>query len=50
MRKIACGPSHVLAISDIGELYVWGNNKKGQLGLKDIAVRKSPVKNNFIKR
>ena len=31
--KIACGQSHTLALSTRGDLYVWGDNTHGQLGL-----------------
>ena len=30
--KVACGYSHVLALSDEGEVYTWGSNNYGQLG------------------
>lgn len=31
-RKIACGRSHGVAITDKGDLYTWGRNFEGQLG------------------
>ena len=31
--KIACGMAHVLVLTDEGELYSWGANSYGQLGL-----------------
>eukprot|EP00475_Leptophrys_vorax_P030135 TRINITY_DN4492_c0_g1_i1.p1 TRINITY_DN4492_c0_g1~~TRINITY_DN4492_c0_g1_i1.p1 ORF type:complete len:374 (+),score=83.11 TRINITY_DN4492_c0_g1_i1:128-1249(+) len=30
--KIACGKEHMLALSDSGELYVWGSGEHGRLG------------------
>lgn len=30
---VATGSTHVLCLSDEGELFVWGNGQKGQLGL-----------------
>ena len=41
--NISCGNAHVLAISKIGELYTWGLNTKGQLGVGDINVRYTPT-------
>ncbi len=32
-QQIACGFAHVFALSDEGELYGWGANIYGQLGL-----------------
>lgn len=31
--QIACGPTSTAAVSDKGELYVWGNNTGGMLGV-----------------
>eukprot|EP00795_Rhopilema_esculentum_P016567 gene16567-7990_t len=31
--KVLCGMAHVLALSDIGELYSWGANSYGQIGV-----------------
>ncbi|XP_043262293.1 probable E3 ubiquitin-protein ligase HERC4 [Colletes gigas] len=31
--QIACGAKHTLALTNNGELYSWGSNNKGQLGL-----------------
>lgn len=33
IEKIACGMAHVLVLTDTGELYSWGANSYGQLGL-----------------
>ncbi|HLX53033.1 MAG TPA: hypothetical protein VKR58_03800 [Aquella sp.] len=30
---ISCGMNHVIALTHTGKLFVWGNNKDGQLGL-----------------
>lgn len=31
--QIACGMKHALALTNNGELYSWGSNSEGQLGL-----------------
>ena len=31
--QVACGMAHVLALSDVGDLYSWGANSYGQLGV-----------------
>lgn len=33
IKDVSCGGWHSCAISEIGDLYVWGWNKKGQLGI-----------------
>ena len=33
INRIQCGKDHVLALTDSREVYVWGSNSKGQLGL-----------------
>eukprot|EP00794_Sanderia_malayensis_P018363 gene18363-20209_t len=33
ISKVMCGMAHVLALSDIGELYSWGANSYGQIGI-----------------
>ncbi|EFJ17371.1 hypothetical protein SELMODRAFT_179009 [Selaginella moellendorffii] len=35
IRQIACGDSHCLAVTADGEVYSWGRNQNGQLGLGD---------------
>ena len=32
MIKVSCGWSHTLALSERGEVFVWGSNTYGQLG------------------
>lgn len=44
IKKITCGASYVMAVSDIGELFVWGRNDSGQLGLGDTSSRLLPTK------
>lgn len=39
---IACGDAHVLAVGCDGNVYGWGMNKRGQLGLGDSETRHSP--------
>lgn len=43
IQKIACGCTHVLALSDKGDLYVWGGNDFGQLGVGNKINGFSPV-------
>uniref|UniRef100_T1IPE6 HECT domain-containing protein n=1 Tax=Strigamia maritima TaxID=126957 RepID=T1IPE6_STRMM len=31
--QVACGANHSLALTDVGQLYAWGSNECGQLGL-----------------
>ncbi len=40
----ANGGSFTLAIDDAGQLWSWGGNEEGQLGLGDLEVRASPVR------
>ncbi|MBI5777889.1 MAG: putative Ig domain-containing protein [Planctomycetes bacterium] len=41
-RITAGGQSHTLALNSSGELYAWGDNAKGQLGLGDYTNRTTP--------
>ena len=43
VTTIACGYAHVIALTKSGELYTWGINKQGQLGLKDDVTRQAPT-------
>jgi len=43
-RQIAGGGSHALVLLDNGDVYAWGGNESGQLGLGDLLFRASPVK------
>ena len=36
VAKVACGWNHTLALSEAGELCVWGSNSFGQLGVPQI--------------
>jgi len=40
---ISAGGTHSLALRDNGELYVWGGNAQGRLGLGDTNQRTTPV-------
>ncbi|MDR1152430.1 MAG: Ig-like domain-containing protein [Bifidobacteriaceae bacterium] len=33
IKQIAAGTDHAVALTDSGEVYTWGNNKNGQLGV-----------------
>lgn len=41
---VAMGYYHAMALLDSGEVYVWGRNHKGQLGLSDTVNRDIPTK------
>ncbi|XP_020278361.1 probable E3 ubiquitin-protein ligase HERC4 isoform X2 [Pseudomyrmex gracilis] len=42
--QIACGKEHSIALTNDGELYAWGSNKEGQLGIsEDISVERKPT-------
>eukprot|EP00282_Hemiselmis_andersenii_P012357 CAMPEP_0114160414 /NCGR_PEP_ID=MMETSP0043_2-20121206/28337_1 /TAXON_ID=464988 /ORGANISM="Hemiselmis andersenii, Strain CCMP644" /LENGTH=200 /DNA_ID=CAMNT_0001256437 /DNA_START=72 /DNA_END=671 /DNA_ORIENTATION=+ len=40
VSRVACGEAHTLAATAQGELFVWGSNANGQLGLGDCIDRK----------
>ena len=41
--QIACGLKHTLALTNNGEIYAWGSNEEGQLGLgQDIKKEVKP--------
>lgn len=50
IKKIACGSTHVLAVNDVCELYVWGYNVTGALGLGDFRKYLIPTKNMMLGR
>jgi len=33
IKRVACGELHTLVVTNNGDMYVWGDNKMGQLGL-----------------
>ena len=41
-EQVSCGSEHSFAISTDGDLYSWGLNFKGQLGLGDFENRYEP--------
>lgn len=43
-RAVAAGGSHALVLLDSGEVYAWGLNDVGQLGLGDVLTRTVPTK------
>ena len=48
IKKIACGKNFALLLSDIGMIYSYGSNSKGQLGLQDFKDRKIPTLNELL--
>jgi alpha-tubulin suppressor-like RCC1 family protein len=45
-RRLAAGATHACALVSGDELYCWGNNGKGQLGLGDAVARLVPTRIN----
>jgi alpha-tubulin suppressor-like RCC1 family protein len=43
VQAVAAGYSHTVALTHQGEVYTWGRNNYGQLGLKDIEVTNRPT-------
>lgn len=33
VESVVCGVSHIVAVTNLGDLYSWGKNRKGCLGL-----------------
>jgi len=49
IKKIYCGAGHTMAINENDELYVWGCNEDGELGLGDFSNGSTPTLNSFFK-
>lgn len=43
VRQVACGGSHTAALTDNGQLFIWGRGNEGQLGLGDARSRPIPT-------
>ena len=41
--KLDCGADHSLALNSNGQVYGWGENEQGQLGLGDSESRNKPT-------
>lgn len=41
--QIACGASHSMAITEWGQLYIWGSNSRGQLANNYMFVKFSAI-------
>ena len=46
--RLDAGTFHVLALNDIGEVWGWGQNAEGQLGMGDLSQRNQPAKLAFL--
>jgi alpha-tubulin suppressor-like RCC1 family protein len=44
IKKIVCGDDHIISLTHSNEIYGWGYNNYGQLGLKDITQINLPHK------
>jgi alpha-tubulin suppressor-like RCC1 family protein len=44
VKAIAAGGAHSLALTESGEMYAWGSNDDGQLGLAEGKKRLTPTK------
>ena len=42
--QIACGDEHTLALTEQGQVYSWGLNRYGQLGVGNLSSELGPVK------
>ena len=45
IKEISYGTRHILALANNGNVYVWGDNGSGRLGLGNTTTRSSPVLN-----
>ena len=43
---VSCGTKHTVAVCGRGDVWFWGNNDYGQLGLGDFEERKMPVRDS----
>eukprot|EP01105_Mastigella_eilhardi_P011889 TRINITY_DN2730_c0_g1_i2.p1 TRINITY_DN2730_c0_g1~~TRINITY_DN2730_c0_g1_i2.p1 ORF type:complete len:327 (+),score=16.94 TRINITY_DN2730_c0_g1_i2:53-1033(+) len=43
VSSLYCGGQHSVAVTEGGDIYVWGNGTEGQLGLGDRTSRQSPT-------
>ena len=43
LKAIAAGGAHSLALGMDGTVYAWGGNPRGQLGVGDVTLRRSPT-------
>jgi hypothetical protein len=44
VKTVACGFTHSAAITDHGDLYMWGNNTTCQIGITNTTTKLAPVK------
>lgn len=44
VQKVACGIGHLAAITNSGDLYMWGKNRQGCLGLGHTKDQHFPLK------
>jgi alpha-tubulin suppressor-like RCC1 family protein len=46
--SLAAGTFHCAALEDTGQVWVWGANSEGQLGVGDLAQRAQPARVIFL--
>jgi len=39
--KVTCGYDHTLALTNKGEIYAWGNNDEGQIGVNTWQIHRT---------
>ncbi len=50
IKQIALGGRHSMILMENGDLYVFGHNEDGQLGLNNNLSRNRPIRNDFFKK
>ncbi|XP_067664696.1 uncharacterized protein [Haliotis asinina] len=43
VKYIGCGASHTVIVTDLEEIFVWGNGNSGQLGCSDVGTKWEPT-------
>ncbi|KFM29144.1 Ubiquitin-protein ligase E3A [Auxenochlorella protothecoides] len=43
ITQVVCGAAHTLCVTGTSQVYAWGANSRGQLGLGDVADRRTPT-------
>ncbi|XP_046574453.1 uncharacterized protein LOC124282489 [Haliotis rubra] len=43
VKYVGCGASHTVIVTDLDEIFVWGNGNSGQLGCNDVSTKWEPT-------